>query len=348
MRLLTALLAAAACAPALADTRPDAHAPISVMGDHFHHQRELMLSYRFMRMSMQGNRDGTSGVSPDEVATNAPNPFAGMPMQPATLRVVPTKMTMDMHMVGLMYAPSDRVTLMGMATYLDKEMEHITYAGPTGTNRLGTFTTRSDGFGDTSISALIKLADDGARRWHATIGLSLPTGDIDRTGSVLTPMNTRPTVTLPYPMQLGSGTYDLIGGLTYAGFASAWGWGAQWGSLVRIGKNHEDYALGDEHELQGWLSYLVNRSVSISGRVGYLYRGNTDGQDARIMAPVQTADPHRQGLERVDLGLGANFLVPGDRHRLALEVTIPVHEDLNGPQLETDWMVTLGWQFTPR
>lgn len=31
---------------------------------------------------------------------------------------------------------------------------------------------------------------------------------------------------------LGSGSYDLIAGLTYQGAQSAWGWGAQWQSLL--------------------------------------------------------------------------------------------------------------------
>ncbi|QDE28891.1 hypothetical protein FIV45_17200 [Paremcibacter congregatus] len=32
---------------------------------------------------------------------------------------------MHMHMFGLMYAPSDRVTLMAMAPYIDKRMTHL-------------------------------------------------------------------------------------------------------------------------------------------------------------------------------------------------------------------------------
>ncbi len=148
-------------------------------------------------------------------------------------------------------------------------------------------------------------------------------------------------------MQLASGTYDLTGGLTFSGHSGAWGWGAQWNSIVRLGENKRDYALGNENEVQGWLSYLVSPSVSISGRVGYLHRGNIDGMDERVMAPVQTADPDRYGLDVVDLGLGINLLLPGHRHRLALEMIVPAHQDLNGPQLETDWTVTVGWQFMP-
>lgn len=39
--------------------RPGGHAPIGVMGDHQHGKGELMFSYRYMTMSMHGNRKGT-------------------------------------------------------------------------------------------------------------------------------------------------------------------------------------------------------------------------------------------------------------------------------------------------
>src|SRR6056297_2085707 len=91
--------------------RADGHAPIGVMGDHIHKTGEVMLSYRFMHMDMSGYRSGTNGLSPEQVAAT-PNRFFGMPGQPPNIRIVPTSMTMDMHMFGAMYAPSDRLTLM--------------------------------------------------------------------------------------------------------------------------------------------------------------------------------------------------------------------------------------------
>ena len=91
------------------------------MGDHRHATGEIMLSYRFMRMEMSGSQIGTTEVSPLQIATTVPNRFFGAPMQPPTLRVVPTEMTMDMHMFGAMYAPNDRVTFMAMLPYITKE-----------------------------------------------------------------------------------------------------------------------------------------------------------------------------------------------------------------------------------
>ncbi|MDB3996370.1 transporter, partial [bacterium] len=241
-----------------ADTRPDSHAPIGVMGDHVHKKGEWMLSFRTMTMSMQGNLQGTNSLSPEEIVQTQANGFAGMPLQPANLRVVPVKMTMQMQMLGVMYAPTDRVTLMAMTSYKEVEMDHITFMGGTGTQRLGTFTTKNSGLGDTQVAALMKLGADSGASWHGTLGLSLPTADIEEPDAILTPMNMRPTVRLPYPMQLGSGSFDLISGLTYsnhgADHRAKLGWGSQWRSVVRLEDNSENYRLGAEHQLSTWVS----------------------------------------------------------------------------------------------
>lgn len=125
-----------ACIQAYADASgPNAadHAPIGVMGDHMHEKGEFMLSYRFLHMDMQGNRAGADGIEADTIVTTVPNRFFGRPMQPPTLRIVPTSMSMDMHMFGAMYAPADWLTLMVMGMYMEKEMEHTTYMDGMGT-----------------------------------------------------------------------------------------------------------------------------------------------------------------------------------------------------------------------
>jgi hypothetical protein len=43
--------------------------------------------------------------------------------------VAPLGMTMDMHMIGVMFAPTDKLTLIVMAPFLDIEMNHVTRLG---------------------------------------------------------------------------------------------------------------------------------------------------------------------------------------------------------------------------
>lgn len=96
------------------------HAPIGIMGDHVHEKGEVMVSYRYMNMNMQGSRLTGEAISENTIVTTIPNRFFGAPGQPPTLRIVPTEMTMEMHMFGLMYAPSDGVTLMAMLNHVEK------------------------------------------------------------------------------------------------------------------------------------------------------------------------------------------------------------------------------------
>lgn len=328
---------------------PDSHAPMGVMGDHTHNAGEWMFSYRFMNMSMKDNKKGRDSISPEQIVSTVSSPFAGQPMQPQTLRVVPLEMTTQMHMLGLMYAPSDKVTLMLMANYIEKEMDHLTFQGGSGTTRLGKFTTDNRGWGDTKIGALIPVYEQGKHSVHLNAGLSLPTGSIDEEDDVLTPMNTRPTLRMPYAMQLGSGTYDLEPGVTYNGRDGLVSWGGQYKAVVRLGENDEDYTLGDKHELTGWGAYRVLPWMSTSLRLTARTEDAIDGDDSRIRAPIQTANPENYGGDFVDVAIGANLVGQSGAirgQRLGAELSLPVHQDYNGVQMEMDWMFTLAYQYS--
>jgi len=323
---------------------PDSHAPIGVMGDHIHGAGEWMISYRFMSMDMEDNLEGDDDISPEEIVTTIANPNAG----PPTLRVVPVDMTTQMHMFGLMYAPSDTITLMAMLNYIDKEMDHLTFQGMAGTNRLGSFTTEASGVSDTKLSVLWGLHNDPQHKLHLNLGLSIPTGDIEEEDEVLTPMNTRPVLRLPYAMQLGSGTYDLEPGITYNGYDGRRAWGTQYRATIRLGENDEDYTLGDVHQLSGWGSYRFADGFSGSLRLTYRDQDSIDGRDTRIGAPVQTADPDNYGGEHLHLGIGFNLAGQSGAirgHRLAFEYELPLIQDVNGVQMEMKSMLTLGYQY---
>lgn len=355
--LCGAALMAAAILPLSANAHEDGkdgphasgHAPIGVMADHRHNQGEWMISYRFMTMDMDGNRDGTTPLNAEQIATTVPNRFFGNPMQPPTLRVVPLDMQMDMHMVGGMYGLSDRVTLMAMTSYRSLDMDHVTFMGGMGVMQRGNFTTQSEGFGDSTVAAIIGL-DDGTRperQINFNLGLSIPTGSNEETDTILTPMGGMPTPRLPYPMQLGTGTWDFKPALTAFDRRGKIGYGAQASGRFALGDNEEGYQFGDRMEATAWLSYEPRYWLSLSTRVKAVTQGTIDGVDPAIMAPVQTADTNNSGGDTVELLFGVNLAGQSGAllgHRLALEYGIPMHRDLNGPQLETDSVFTLGWQ----
>jgi len=307
--------------------RPDDHAPIGVMGDHMHEAGEWMVSYRYMRMKMDENRDGTDTLSPQDVRDRG-------------FMVAPTEMTTQMHMLGAMFAPTDDLTLMVMLPYIIKEMDHV--AGmPIGAVE---FTTRSKGIGDLKVTPMIRLLDDGPHAVHVNAGVSLPTGAINERDD--TPA--ADDVVLPYPMQLGSGTVDLRPAVTYHYLADTWSAGAQASGVVPLGRNYRGYSVSDEFELTAWAAYRVLEPLSVSGRVRYKWWSDFDGVDDELNpAMVPTADPDLRGGQRLDLLVGLNTIIPDGPlrgHRFNVEVGLPVYQDLDGPQLEMDWTLTVGWQ----
>lgn len=327
--------------------RADSHAPIGIMGDHMHKQGEWMVSYRMMSMHMSGNLLGRHPISDNEIATTQPNPYAGMPMMPPTLRVVPQEMTTTMHMVGVMYAPSDTITLMAMFHYLDKSMSLKTYQGMMGANVLGHFDSASSGIGDTAVGMLYRLYDDEIHHLHANVSVSLPTGSIEETGEVLTPMNMRAQVRLPYAMQLGSGTVDWLPGITYTGKTDSLTWGAQYVATLRTHENDEGYRLGNEHKVNVWGQVALSSALSLGSGLEYLSSDTIKGMDDAIMLPVQTANAANYGRTTVNAKVAVNWVGQEGAlrdHRLAIEYSMPIQQDVNGLQMEMDSMVTFGYQ----
>ncbi len=89
--------------------RPDSHAPIGVMGEHGHKAGEMMLAYRFMAMDMRGLQSGTDTVETADVLKD--------------FMMAPTAMDMKVHLFGVMFAPHDKITFMGMTSYQQRHME---------------------------------------------------------------------------------------------------------------------------------------------------------------------------------------------------------------------------------
>jgi len=321
-----------------------AHAPIGVMGDHMHKTGEWMFSYRYMSMSMEDNLQGSKNISPEGIRDSG-----------LGLRVVPLQMTTDMHMFGAMYAPSDKLTLMLMINYIEKEMDHLTFMMPMGPmmpmsmNETGVFTTKTSGIGDTKIGALYSLRSGDNTNIHLNLGLSIPTGKIDYTDQILTPMNTTPSPRLPYPMQLGSGTYNIQPGITYAGTRNSWDWGSQVKMIIRLDDNDEGYSLGDQTQVTSWGGYRFTHWLTGSLRLTYTHADEISGKDALINLPVQTSNPDNFGGERIDLGVGITLIGSEGAqkgHRLALEYETTIDQDVNGIQMEMQDMLTIGYQFS--
>lgn len=318
----------------------NAHAPIGVMGDHLHHKGEFMMSYRFMTMQMSGNLQGSNKISNEEIVTTVANPN----MPPPTVRVVPQEMTTKMHMLGIMYAPTDDITLMAMLNYVERDMTLRTYQGMAGTNVLGDFESANSGLADSKLGVLYRLFDSPNHKLHANLAWIIATGSNDKQGEVLTPMNMKMSMRMPYSMQTGTGSQQGELGLTYNGYVESYAWGAQGLYSSALDKSDQGYKPGNKIQFSGWVAYSISHDLSVSVRLKYSSSDEITGSDPKIVAPVTTANPANYGADILDLGVGINSVI-ANKHRVALEYSTPLNYDVNGVQMEMENMLTLGYQI---
>jgi nitrous oxide reductase accessory protein NosL len=309
---------------------------------HTHPAGMWMVNYKFMHMNMSGLRAGTSDVGLDSVGYKRNKPYDYM--------MIPTDMTMDMHMFMLMYGITDRLTVMAMANYQVNSMGMLMDMGP------GKMITREDpmstrGIGDTELRGMYKLN----KYLTGSLGLSLPTGDINQTIVMM-----HKEYRAPYDMQLGSGTYDLKPALTYNALSddAKWNWGAQAMYTYHIGNNKNDYSLGDNFKVTGWLQRSFGPASSWV-RLAFNDTGRIRGQDSEIDklihpamgmgmsmsmgAPTPDADPSNYGGKRLDGLIGVSY--QKGSLSFGVEGGLPIYQNLNGLQMKTTWIVNAGVQL---
>ncbi len=180
-------------------------------------------------------------------------------------------------------------------------------------------------------------------RIHLNFGLNFPTGDTGKRSDTPAGENQK----LPYPMQLGSGTYDPILAFTWVRKYSEWSMGLQSDCTLRFGENDEDYKLGNEYGVTVWVARNLNEQASLSFRVDAELREKIKGRDKELnpnMVPTARAD--LSSMRTVNGLVGLNLykskgLFAGNR--LAVEIGLPLYQDLDGPQLRSDYGFTIGW-----
>jgi len=319
---------------------------VNIQESHIHKKDEWMLGYRYMYMDMQGLQAGTNRLSSDDILQN--------------YQIAPTHMSMEMHMFSLMYAPTDDITLMAMLPYKSHRMTMLMKpmnmnTGMASSSNMAnsenqSFSTHSEGLGDLKIMANGVLYRS---RWDKHIvslkgGLSLPVGSINKRDD--TPMMAN--MVLPYSMQLGSGTTDFLTGVSYTGLSRDWSWGTQLLGRLHTGRNRNHYRLGDKLDTSIWLSRIWKSWISSSMRFEgewweSIHGSNPDSDAMKMMSPMANAT--LTGGSRVNMLLSTELYAPQGMlkgQHLGIEVGFPLYQSLKGPQMTTDWTVSMGWQWT--
>jgi Protein of unknown function (DUF3570) len=328
-----------------------AHAPAGVMFDHtLPKAGDFMVGYRYMYNNQSGDMlHGVDSVSDQAVVANGCGP------NPCFLK--PGNMTMTMHMLDLMYAPTDWLTLMLMPQFMDMSMTMGALNGAPNPQSALDFNLaqhiphhiqsghETGGIGDLGMYALFKLFDNGIHHVHATAGLSAPTGDVN---IQLVRNHQVDGGFIDHGMQLGSGTWDFKPSLTYTGQIDRWSWGAQANGTVRMeSQNESGYALGDIFLATAWGNYSLTNWLSASIRGVYTLQGGIQGQFNGLINAFGPQDyPSNYGGKYWDVGFGLSAVVPsGDLagNRVSVEWLQPVEDNVNGYQLERDGALSATW-----
>jgi hypothetical protein len=356
-----------------------AHAPAGVMFDHMLAKTgDWMVGYRYMYSSQGGAMlQGENAVNDLAIVNNGcPEPGEGL-----GCFVKPSNMAMHMHMLDLMYAPTDWLTLMLMPQFVDMSMTMRPLEGARNSSEINDLTGfplnqhlshhvqnshETGGIGDLGIYTLVKLFDDGVHHLHVTAGFSAPTGDVD---IKLRRNHQIDGGFIHYGMQLGSGTWDFKPSVTYTGHSDQFSWGAQASGTVRMeDANKSGYRLGDIFQATAWGGYQLTNWLSASVRGLYTLQGAIHGAFAssqgQFVNPVVNSDgtrtlssslkfgpmdyPGSYGGRFWDIGFGLSAIVPsGDLagNRISVEWLHPVEDDVNGYQLDRDGTLSATWSL---
>ena len=341
-----------------------AAAPAGVMFSHMLDEGQFMFGYRMMHSNQSDNLQyGNQSVT----LLNAAKHGLGCYNSPtSTISVAcgmyTNTMTMNMHMLDLMYAPTNWLTLMAMPQYMDMTMGM--YQPPAGlgqpmTNGMGSMNDyrswmSNGGLGDTGLYALFKLWDDGRHHIHFTQGLSAPTGSI----KVLSQQTQKTTYLYPIEMQNGSGTWDWKPSLTYTGREQEWFWGGQLSGTKRLQPhNYLNYALGDIFQGTAWAGYQFNNWLSTTVRGLYTQQGSVRitnpymaglTTSSSTMMNMPDSYPQNYGGSFGDVGIGATLTFPKGKfagNSISAEWLQPVYTNFIGYQLERTGTISATWSY---
>lgn len=294
--------------------------PIGMRFDHAQDRGHWVFSYRYVRGSSEGLLDGRDAVSVDELLAEQ-------------YSEVPTSQVDQAHIMSVAYAPLDRLTFELSLPYLVREQRVTTGSSSR--------TLSARGIGDARFVFVVPFIENGEQATHLTAGFTFPTGSVQESDSN--------GERLPYNVQLGSGTWDVVWGIEYSGRHERIAWGGQVDGIYRIGSNSEGYTQGTRYAASGWISAMAHEWVSLSARIVWDRRTNVNGFDPEIEARIDvnpSNDPYKQGWNRLEVGPGANVLLPVlGGQRLAIEWLFPVFQTVSGPQLERDWTLVAGFQW---
>jgi hypothetical protein len=314
--------------------------PLNIFGGGIPEPKEFRFKLSQMIMEMGPLRDSTDDIELSDILSKTNNG--------TTFSAVPSDMQMYMTMIGGAYSFSDNFALMGMTSYIENTMHMNTANGKD-------FVMTSGGVGDVTLLGKYRAyADDDlvpTNQVSVMFGLSLPSGSINKKFSNNTNESVNGTL-LPFKMQLGSGTVDPIFGLTYQGSRDPFWWGFNTQLEAHVYDNEQGYHRANEFRYDFYAMKQVHDRVVVHAQLNGWYEGqfSDEPDDGKSLGAGHAGlvssnnffsplfDKKNYGGHKLHFGLGVQFQ-PIPLHVMELTASVPIHQDLNGPQMRDNWMV---------
>ena len=230
--------------------------------------------------------------------------------------------------------------------FQDLSMSSDTFQGMMNRNLLGSFNLSSEALSNISFFGLVDIFDYDLQKSIISMGITKSIGDNNKTGNILTPMNTRIDMIMPYGMQGSDKSTKLNLAYTHKRFFDFSSIGVQVKTDLNI--DEKNWAFGNKYETSFWYQELVNDNLAWSIRYKITKEESIEGTDSRIIGPVQTANPLNYGGINSYLGVGLNTtfrLFQSDHSdRLALELLMPIKQNKNNLQMEDKNKIIIGYQ----
>lgn len=320
--------------------------PLNIPGAGIPEPHEFRFKISQGVMQMGPLRDGTTDLTEGAVLASG-------------FMAVPSTMQMYMTMFSGAYSFTDDFALMAMTSFKFNRMQME--FGPMlkmATGQSG-FTMESGGLGDFKLLGKYRLFSDDhlapSQTFSMLFGVSLPTGNIQKE-STRHPVAAQNGTLLPFKMQLGSGTVDPIIGLAYQASRDPLWYGATALYTGRFYDNNQGYQQGDEVRVDVYGLYQWHpKSVfhlQLNGSWEDRYSDEPDAgkqlghghmgfnPDMPFISPL--FDPENYGGTKLKVTAGIQWQ-PFPMNIIELNGTVPLYQNLNGPQLEDDFQVMLSW-----
>jgi hypothetical protein len=258
----------------------------------------------------------------------------------------------DLKMLGMKacftYGFTDKFAMYISSMYIEKRQNVDVFSGMSGADLLGISKTKSAGFGDSSAVGIYRFYDGKVNKVFGNFGVSLPTGSTSVTDLTFNNSDVYANKRAVYSLQLGTGTFDALPGVTYVGVINKWTWGTSYRGEYPMDKNAHGYRWGDYNELDLWGGYWLMQGLNATLRAYGSMQGHIVGYDPQIIGYGPCSNPLWFGGKHVDLFPGINlsgrrFGLPSTT--LAVEGDLPVYQDLMGLHLGKQYGVAIGLKY---